>query len=85
MVVFRLSPCSECILCSFGNFPGVRSIKRDVSELNVGSIVLGDQDDGTDIEFRNVGFYTSDVGEIPKRTKSTLHDFVLFISIITPA
>ena len=26
------------------------------------------QDDGTDIEFRNVGFYTSDAGEIPKRT-----------------
>ena len=31
-------------LCSFGNFPGVRSIKADVSELNVGSIVLGDQE-----------------------------------------
>ena len=66
MVVFRL--CSECSLCSFGNFPGVRSIKTDVSELNVGSIVLGD---GTDIEFRNVGFYTSEAGEIPKRTQST--------------
>ena len=26
------------------------------------------QDDGTDNEFRNVGFYTSDAGEIPKRT-----------------
>ena len=26
------------------------------------------QDDGTDIEFSNVGFYTSDAGEIPKRT-----------------
>ena len=26
------------------------------------------QDDGTDIEFRNVGFYTSDAGEIPKST-----------------
>ena len=44
MVVFRLSPCSECSLCSFGNFPGVRSIKADVSELNVGSVVLGDQE-----------------------------------------
>ena len=44
VVVFRLSPCSECSLCSFGNFPGVRSIKADVSELNVGSIVLGDQE-----------------------------------------
>ena len=44
MVVFRLSPCSECSLCSFGNLPGVRSIKVDVSELNVGSIVLGDQE-----------------------------------------
>ena len=44
MVVFRLSPCSECSLCSFGNFPSVRSIKADVSELNVGSIVLGDQE-----------------------------------------
>jgi hypothetical protein len=42
-------------LCSFGNFPGVWSLKADVSELNVGSIVLG-EDDGTDIEFRNVGF-----------------------------
>ena len=29
------------------------------------------QDDGTDIEFRNVGFYTSDAGEIPKRTQTT--------------
>ena len=26
------------------------------------------QDDGTDIEFRNVGFYNSDAGEIPKKT-----------------
>jgi hypothetical protein len=59
-----------CSPCSFGNFPGVRSIKTDVSELNVGSIVLGDQD-GTDIESRNVGFYTSDAGEIPKRTQTT--------------
>ena len=38
--VFRLSPCLECSLCSFGNFPGVWSIKADVSELNVGSIVM---------------------------------------------
>ena len=44
LVVFRISPCSECSLCSFGNFPGVRSIKADVSELKVGSIVLGDQE-----------------------------------------
>ena len=29
------------------------------------------QDDGADIEFRNVGFYTSDAGEIPKRTQTT--------------
>ena len=29
------------------------------------------QEDGTDIEFRNVGFYTSDAGEIPKRTQTT--------------
>ena len=29
------------------------------------------QDDGTDIEFRNVGFYTSDAEEIPKRTQTT--------------
>ena len=34
----------NCGLCSFGNFPGVWSIKADVSELNVGSIVLGDQE-----------------------------------------
>ena len=26
------------------------------------------QDDGTDSEFRNVGFYNSDAGKIPKRT-----------------
>ena len=26
------------------------------------------QDEGTHIEFRNVGFYTLDAGEIPKRT-----------------
>ena len=44
LVVFRLSPCLECSLCSFGNFPGVWSTKADVSELNVGSIVLGNQD-----------------------------------------
>ena len=56
LVVLRLSPCLECSLCSFGNIPGVWSLKADVSELNVSSIVLGDQDDGTDIEFRNVGF-----------------------------
>ena len=31
-------------LCSFWNFPGVRSIKADVLELSVGFIVLGDQD-----------------------------------------
>ena len=74
MVVFRLSPCSECSLCSFGNFPGVRSIKVNVSELNVGSIVLGDQDDGTDIEFRNVGFYTSDArGNSQKNTDYILN------------
>ena len=34
----------SCSLCSFGNFPGVRSLKAEVSELNVGSIVLGDQE-----------------------------------------
>ena len=34
----------ECSLFSFGNFPGVWSIKADVSELNVGSIVLGHQE-----------------------------------------
>ena len=33
-----------CSLCSFGNFPGVQSIKADVSELKVGSIVLGNQE-----------------------------------------
>ena len=44
LVVLRLSPCLECSLCSFGNFPGVWSLKADVSELNVGSIVLGDQE-----------------------------------------
>jgi hypothetical protein len=32
---------------------------------------LNAQEDGTDIEFRNVGFYTSDAGEIPKRTQTT--------------
>ena len=36
--------CHHSSLCSFGNFPGVWSIKADVSELNVGSIVLGDQE-----------------------------------------
>ena len=40
-----------CSLCSFGNFPGVRSIKADVSELNVGSIVLGDQEITTRLYF----------------------------------
>ena len=27
LVVLRLSPCLECSLCSFGNFPSVRSLK----------------------------------------------------------
>jgi len=35
------------------------------------------QDDGTDIEFRNVGFYTPDGGEIPKRTQTTYTHFVV--------
>ena len=35
------------------------------------TLFLITQDDGTDIEFRNVGFYTSDAGEIPKRTQTT--------------
>ena len=62
---------------SFGNFPGVRSINADVSELCVGSIFKGKQefllaqDDGTDTEFRNVGFYTSGAGKIPKRILTT--------------
>ena len=29
------------------------------------------QDDGTDTEFQNVGLYTSDAGEIPKRILTT--------------
>ena len=33
-----------CSLCSFVNFPDVWSIKAEVSELNVGSIVLGYQE-----------------------------------------
>ena len=44
IVVLRLSPCSECSLYSSGNFPGVWSSKADVSGLNVGPIVLGDQE-----------------------------------------
>ena len=44
MVVLRISPCLEWSLCSFGNFPGVWSLKADVSELNVDYIVLGDQE-----------------------------------------
>ena len=36
------------------------------------------QDDGTDIEFRNVGFHTSDVGEIPKRTQTTMNMSLTF-------
>ena len=52
MVVQWLRQLFACSLCSFGNFPGIRSIKADVSELNV-------------------GFYTSDGGEIPKRTQTT--------------
>ena len=33
--------------------------------------ILIAQDDGTDIEFWNIGFYTLDAGEIPKRTQTT--------------
>ena len=43
-LLFSLKVTSDYSLCSFGNFPGVRSIKADVSEINVGSIVLGDQE-----------------------------------------
>ena len=81
MVVFRLSPCLECSLCSFGNFPRTmeptlssetsafispRTMEPTLSSETSDFIIA--QDDGTDIEFRNVGVYTSDAGEIPKRT-----------------
>ena len=35
--------CYSCSLYSSGNFPGVWGLKADVSGLNVGPIVLGDQ------------------------------------------
>ena len=85
LVVFKLSPCSECSKYSFGNFPGIRSIYADVSELCVGSIVLGKQlaqDNGTDTEFRNVGLYTSDAGETPKRILTTDVKFFVRNSIL---
>jgi hypothetical protein len=41
--------------------------------------ILIAQDDGTDIEFQNVSFYTSDAGEIPKRTQTiNLSNFLIF-------
>ena len=65
MVVLRLSPCLECSLCSFGNFPGVWSLKADVSELNVGSIVLGDQEWPT-LSSETSAFKLQTPGKFPK-------------------
>jgi hypothetical protein len=38
---FKLSPCFEYCMCSFGYFPGVRLWFADVSELSVSSIFKG--------------------------------------------
>ena len=77
---FKLSPCFESCIYSFGYFPGVRLWFADVSEPSISSIFKGWMksmkvlhtlhpalEDGTDRGFRNVGKPQSDGGEIPKR------------------
>jgi hypothetical protein len=44
-VVFRLSPCCECRVDSFGYFPGVKFLLTDVSETSVISIIKGANED----------------------------------------
>ena len=71
---FKLSPCSECCLFSFGWFPGVWFIYADVSEHSICSIFKSRCEDafedGTDRVFRNVGIYKSEAGESPKRKQT---------------
>jgi len=38
---FKLSPCPECCMLSFGWFPGVWILYADVSEHSVSSIFIG--------------------------------------------
>jgi hypothetical protein len=75
---FKLSPCLEYSMSSFGWFHGVWFIIADVSEHSIYSVFIGRKfevnhfepsayEDGTDRVFRNVGNYKSDAGESPKR------------------
>jgi hypothetical protein len=76
---FKISPCFEYCMYSFGYFPGVRLWFADVSKPSVSSIFKGwvwstprpAFEDGTDGMFRNVGKSQSDTGEIPKRIHTT--------------
>ena len=69
------SETSAFILQTPGKFPKDHrlhskhgeSLKTTIRHL-YGEEKTRSMEDGTDIEFRNVGFYTSDAGEIPKRT-----------------
>ena len=77
---FKLSPCFEYCMYSFGYFPGVRLWFADVSEpsqfhlqgMDVEYTLHPALEDGTDRGFRNVGKPQSDVGEIPKRIHTKL-------------
>jgi hypothetical protein len=56
---FRLSPCFECLILSFGLFPGVCSLNANVSEHSVCSIFVPTKyriayEDETERVFRNV-------------------------------
>jgi hypothetical protein len=67
---FKLSPCFEYCIYSFGYFPWVILCFADVSESSVKYIHIPHPafEDGADRRIRNVGKTQSDAGEIPKRT-----------------
>ena len=72
----------QCLILTFGWFPGVWILYADVSEHSVFSIFKGGvtrknlptytaYEDGTDRVFRNVGIWNSDAGESPKSENTT--------------
>jgi len=56
---FKLLPCTECCMLSFGWFPGIWNVYADVSEHSVCSNFIGTHlpayEAGTDRVFRNIG------------------------------
>jgi hypothetical protein len=73
---YRPSPILE------NNYPLVVHPSYEIILNNKATDWLIAQDDGTDIESRNVGYYTSDAGEIPRRIQNTT-DWRFIIVIIS--